>query len=409
MEIFYVVLVILVITRLCGEVSSRLGQSVLLGELISGVLLGVVVSSTPSTFPILSDLDHNEVFHILTEFGIFFLMLMAGMELQPRDIVGAGWNAIWVALFAVLVPLGLGISIGYTWIPYSDLLPAQALFLGIVLTITAVPVLVKILIDLDLLNSKYGKIMVAAGFAVEVGAIILLIFMTNLISTHSLPGADVIFEILLNIFVYFFIIIPIGVYVYPYWGKFLLKTQAQELEFTAVIVYALFFSVLAEVFQMHFLIGAFMAGLFFQTNTVDRETFKGVMLKVEGLTFGFFAPIFFASIGLKLDLSAILNTPVFILVMILAAFASKMVSAGLISRLLGASKRNALLTGLGMTAKGSLDLIVAGIALNAGLFETNGTDNPIIEYMFSAIVIMSITTTLLIPISMKFVKMRRKI
>jgi Kef-type K+ transport system membrane component KefB len=78
MEILYILLVLLVVTRVSGELAERIGQPVLVGELISGICLGLVVSHFPDTFPVLADLDVNEVFHGVTELAMFFLMLLAG-------------------------------------------------------------------------------------------------------------------------------------------------------------------------------------------------------------------------------------------------------------------------------------------------------------------------------------------
>ena len=89
MEILHILLVILVVTRLAGELASRVGQPALVGELIGGVWLGVVVHRFDATFPVLSELSSNEVFVGLTDLGVFFLMLLSGLEMHPRGLAEA--------------------------------------------------------------------------------------------------------------------------------------------------------------------------------------------------------------------------------------------------------------------------------------------------------------------------------
>lgn len=93
MDILYILLVLLIVTRLFGELAERLGQPALLGELFSGILLGLVVNQFDGFFPILSMLTDNEVFHAITDLGIFFLMLLGGIEMHPRDLVKASGGA----------------------------------------------------------------------------------------------------------------------------------------------------------------------------------------------------------------------------------------------------------------------------------------------------------------------------
>ena len=89
MEILYILLVLLIATRAFGEVAVRVGQPALVGELLAGVLLGIVVTRNRATFPVLADLPGDPVFAAITDLGIFFLMLMAGLELRPKKLAEA--------------------------------------------------------------------------------------------------------------------------------------------------------------------------------------------------------------------------------------------------------------------------------------------------------------------------------
>ncbi len=401
-EIFYFVLVILVFTRIFGEISARMGQTVLVGELVSGVVLGAIITNFSTSFPVLSGVSENEVFQALTSFGIFFLMLRAGMELEPKDLARAGRRSIVVALFSLLMAFVLGAGLGHLFLEDSPRKYIHIFFLCIIIAITAVPILVKSLMDLEILDRSYGKVMVSAAFFVEVAALIFLVLLTDLIKTNTLPNTDELFEVLGRISMFFVMVYIVGKFIFPIVGKLLRKVVSDEFEFSALVIFALTFALMAKAMDMHFLIGAFLAGLFFERKTVNTKTYNTVTTQIEGLTLGFFAPIFFASIGLQLSMEALMNIPFFILALLICSIASKVIGGGLSAKYLGASTRQSFLIGIGLTAKGSLDLIVAGIAFQAGLFDDSA--DPIVKYMFSAVVIMSIVNTLLAPIAMKFVK-----
>ncbi|MGI9385136.1 MAG: cation:proton antiporter, partial [Methyloligellaceae bacterium] len=168
-----------------------------------------------------------------------------------------------------------------------------------------------------------------------------------------------------------------------------------------ILVGAFLFAVFAELLGMHFIVGAFMAGLYFGQKTIDVESYVRIKNSVSAITFGFLAPIFFAAIGFHLDVSALTQAPVFVAVFILVAFLGKIAGAGAAARSFGFSRRDAINIGVGMSPRGAVELVIAGIALKAGLFETAGGAPTIVNHLFSAVVIMAIVTTVLSPIILK--------
>ena len=123
--------------------------------------------------------------------------------------------------------------------------------------------------------------------------------------------------------------------------------------------------------------------------------------KVTAISTGFLAPIFFASMGFHLDLSALVEIPGFVVLLIVLATAGKLLGASLPALKAGFDRRESLGIGVAMNARGAVELILAGIALRAGLFESPDPPPPIIANMFSAVVIMAVVTTLMAPISLK--------
>lgn len=401
MELLLILLVLLICAKIFSELAEKIGMPALLGEVIAGIVLGLFIKYQGTNVPILQGLSHDEVFIAITELGIFFLMIYAGIEIHPRDFVKSSRKALWVALGGMLVPLGLGIGLGWWWLPESEYKLAQTLFLGVALAVTAVPVAVKVLLDLGKLDSPAGKIIVSAAVLDDIFSLILLAVLTGVIKTGGLPDATEFAILIGKVLLFFAITFVIGYYLFPLLGKKLAKyINTEKFEFSLLLVIALLFAVLAELLGMHFIIGAFVAGVFFVRSGVQHKVFDTVSNSINAITTGFLAPIFFVSIGLHLELSAFLSIPVFVVVLLLIATIGKLAGAGFPAYWSGLSKRESLIVGNGMNARGAVELIIADIALRAGIFDLPKGD-PIIEGMFSAVVIMAIMTTLLTPIALK--------
>ncbi len=396
MELFFILLVLLVATRTFGEVAERLGQPGLVGELIAGIVLGTVAAQYTDLFPNIAGLGQNPVFDTITDLGMFFIMLFAGVELQPNRLIEYSRGAFAVAVCGMVLPMALGIGLGWAFLPASDAFLAQCIFLGTALAITAVPATVRILMDLGRLESRSGQIIVSAAVFDDILSLILLAWLTALIDSESASNFS--FGLLvLKVLAFFAITTAIGVYVFPLGGRFMRRIKQREFEFSALLVGALAFSVLAELLDLHFIVGAFMAGLFFGRKTIDEPAYDDVRSKTSAMTFGFLAPIFFASVGLNLDFSAVLVVPAFVAWLLVAAFAGKFIGAGVAAHWIGFTRQEAAAVGAGMSARGAVELVIADIALEAGLFDVVPGSAPVVEHIFSAVVIMAVLTTLVTP------------
>jgi len=401
MEILYVLLVLLIATRAFGELAVRAGQPALVGELLAGVLLGIVVMHHSQTFPVLAELPESSVFAAVTDLGIFFLMLMAGLELRPKKLAEVSARAGLVAVGGLVVPLALGIGLGSWLLPPSDLHAAQSLFLGVALAITAVPVSVGVLLSLGQLDTAVGRTVVSAAIVDDILSLLLLAVLTAVLQTGSVPDATALALLSGKVLLYFAVAVPVGLYVLPWLGRRVTALHGDEFEFSFLVLAGLAYAVLAEALSLHFLIGAFLAGLFFVRRTIDEDTYDDVFRKVSALTHGFFAPVFFASIGIHLEGGALLETPFFLLALVAVATAGKVLGAGVPARLGGLDTRDSLAVGIGMNARGAVELIVADVAFQAGLFSLPDPPHPIVASLYSAVVITAIVTTLATPLGLK--------
>ncbi|MEG3617558.1 cation:proton antiporter [Magnetovibrio sp. PR-2] len=407
MELFYVLLVLLVVTRTFGIAVERLGQPALIGELVAGIALGVIGAAMAPSHPFIGDLRHNDIFIALTNLGMFFLMLLAGIEMQPHKIMKYSITAFLVALGGLVLPLALGFGLGWMFLPEGPLKIAQSFFLGTALAITAVPASVRVLMDLGKLNTPVGQVIVTAAVFDDVLSLLLLAFLTGMVSGNGASTPQEMMGLGLDIISFFAITILLGIYGFPKGAVLLKHIREKELDFSLILIAAFAFAVLAELMGLHFILGPFVAGMFVGRRVLDKSTYMAVKSKISATTLGFLAPVFFASVGLNLEVSAFTEVPVFLALLIVAAFVGKIVGAGAMARLRRRfDNRESLAVGVGMSARGAVELVIADIALKAGLFTTavgaNASD-PVVANIFSAVVVMAIVTTVVTSVSLRFI------
>lgn len=407
MHLLYILLILLLVTRIGSEIAVRLKQPALVGELLGGVLLGILIVSAPESAEAIAELDQDATFQAVLDLAVFFLMLLAGIEMRPGDLAQASGKALPIALVGMFLPLLLGFGLGWWWLPESDWKLAQSLFIGVALAITAVPVAVKVLMDFGQLQTPVGQVVIAAAVIDDVLSLLLLAVLTAIITADQSMSAGLLLRIVFSVSLFFAVAWLVGRFVLPRVGQYVKKLASAHADLSLLIIFALALSVLAEVLGMHFLIGSFAAGLLFTRNVVGEDTHDELQSQTEAITLGFLAPVFFASIGIHLNVAAILEAPLFLLILLVAATVGKLAGAGLTARLTGFSNRDSLAVGSAMNARGAVEIIIADIALRAGLFSRPEPTPPAIDYLFSAIVIMAIVTTLSTPLALRWLLPRK--
>jgi Na+:H+ antiporter len=403
MNILYVLLVLLVVTRVFGEVAHRAGQPPLLGELVAGIALGLLATHSTGPDLIPADLAEDPMFSAFTDLGIFFLMLYAGVELRIGDLTEASSRSVIVGSSGFGLPLVFGFSVAWVALPDSDLKFAQALVVGTALAITAIPVAVRMLMDLGQLQSRVGRTIVSAAVVDDVLSLVLISIFSGIAITDTSPSVASLARLGLEILIFFALSMAIAKHVVPRVGRFVTSLNTPEFEFTSLLLAGLAFALIAEALGLHFILGAFVAGLFFERRTAGDETYEEVRKRVRAITVGFLAPFFFASIGMNLDLGAVTAVPVFLSVLVFLAFVTKLAGAAVPAYLMGLSRREAIAVGVGMSARGAIELVIAEVALEAGIFSEPQPVPPIVGQLFSVIVIVAIVTTLAAPVALKSV------
>ena len=401
METLALLLVLLAVTRAFGEVAHRMGQPALLGELLAGVALGAVITASASFMPALGGIGDSPGLHAFTDLGIFFLMLYGGVELRASELARISARAFVIAACGLIVPVMVGFSLAWLFLPDSDIKVTQALLVGTALAITAVPVSIRVLMDLGRLNTPAGQTIVAAAIIDDVLSLLLLGVLTGMMSNGGEVSWTGLGVLAAEVTVFFAVVLGVGRGIVPWVGRVVTSLKTAEFEFSSLVLAALVFGALAELLHLHFVLGAFVAGLLFERRVAGEVVYQQVKERLSAVTFGLFAPIFFATIGLHLDLGAVTRIPVFLVLLIVVAFATKLVGAGVPAYLLGHSGRDAVAVGVGMSARGAVELIIADVALRAGVFSLPDPPPPVVANLFSAIVIVALVTTVATPLILR--------
>lgn len=387
---------LLVVARGLGEIFKRIGQPPIVGELLAGIVIGpsFLASIFPGFYNAIFAPDDASQQHILEAFswlGIILLLVVAGIETDLRIVQRVGKVAISTAVWSMVIPFVTGAALGYAVSRVSTLNenPQHSLvftlFIAIMLSISAVPVIAKILIDLDLMRTNTGITILSAAVANDTLGWILLAAASGLavggvqlMSLSISVGGTVLFLVLA-----YFLGRPV-VNALTGWAAGM-NVNYRMLTISLVIAFSL--AAVTQFIGVHAILGAFIAGILIgESPHVEDHTVR----RLEGMVMGLFAPIFFAASGLKVDLTQLFD-PLLIMVgigVILIASIGKIVGGTLGARLGGMHFWQAAAVGSGLNARGSMEIIAATLALSLGV---------ITQQMYSIIVVMAIVTSMMAP------------
>lgn len=398
-------LILITAARLLGELFKRIGQPASMGEITAGIVLALIAAS-PLAVPLIAQIPSTPFLEVAAQFGIFFIVLLAGMEMRPYEVTSQSAASLGVALGGVVLPLAAGFALAWAFLPETPLKFAQALLVGIALSISAVPVAVEVLRELRLLHERVGRMIVSAAIFDDVIGLVLLAVVLSLIETGAAPDAPAMLLLLGRVAIFFVIAISAGLFLGPPLYRIVAQFRIPAPRFSALMSLALALAVVAEALGMDFILGPFLAGLFFNPETVGEEAYAGVKTSLRDITDGLLAPLFFISIGARVDLGAVEAIPLFLAALLAVAFLGKLVGTGVPARLAGLPTRDAMAVGIGMSGRGAIELVVASIALEAGLF--NQSDE-LVTNLFSALVITAVVTTMAMPLGLRAVLRARSI
>ncbi|PTM59433.1 cation:proton antiporter [Desmospora activa] len=367
---------ILIAVKVAGHLSKKMGQPSVFGELLVGIILGPALLGW-----IVVDPENPGLIKELAEVGVILLMFLAGLETDVEEFKKTAYGSSLVAIGGVIFPLVTGFAVG-TLFGYEF---STAIFIGTLLVATSVSISVQTLRELGKLQTKEGVTILGAAVLDDVLGIIILSVVVGFTAGSGESSMMDIFLLLGKILLFFVLIFLIGRKVLPrlfQWGANLLTT---EVLLTFGIITALSFAYFAEMFGLAGIVGSYFAGLMLSLTKYRHELFE----KVEVISFSFFVPIFFVSIGVAADISGLSSDILWlILTLTVVAILSKLVGGGLGAKLAGFDWRSSSGIGAGMVARGEVGLIVASIGLSRGLIDNE---------LFTVTVIIVLATTLVTP------------
>jgi Kef-type K+ transport system membrane component KefB len=391
LDLILALLLIFVSARAAGEVMERLRQSPMIGEVLAGILLGPMVlrwvDPDPST-------ALGASLNVVADLGVFILVLLAGIELGREGLRRSfKERSIIVAVVEFFLPFTLGYSLGFA----LGMTFPQCLFLATALAVTALPVSVRILMDLNLLNSRLGRAIVSVALVNDLVAFAMLGLVVQLTALGTAaPEAGLTGFIVLKNILFVGLVFALATVLKhttrlgrnseSYMQTFVGKLRGQEASFAVCIATALGLGAAAELLGIHFAVGAFYAGILITPQLFGPIQFNRVRNATSSVTFGLFAPIFFAFVGLKFSVT--FGAWPIIVAVTAVAFVGKLLG-GIIGGYFAGFRGSPLLAlGVGLNARGMMELLLAQVGLAAGIIDTN---------MYSALVVMALTTTLCTP------------
>jgi Kef-type K+ transport system membrane component KefB len=393
--------VLLAAARFLGGLAQRLGQPAVVGEILAGVILGPSLLS--GLVPWVGEwiLPQTEVqgymLEVVALIGVMLLLVITGLETDLALIRRRIGVALGVGAGGLVVPFVLGLLLGYA-IPESlvgD--PSErtvfALFVATALAISAIPVLAKILMDLDLMRREFGQTVLAAGMLNDITGWALLGIVTALASAQAL-NAGIVLQTVGMLALFIVATVTVGrVLVERGLGLIQDRFRGPDVILTLVIVLAFGWGAFSQALRLEPVIGAFAIGILF--GGLPRLP-TDVVQKLESMALAVFAPIFFAVAGLKVDIGAILDPELLLiaLVVIIVATVGKVAGAYIGARYLADQDHwSALAYGAGLNARGAVEIIIATIGLSLGILTTE---------MFSIIVLMAVVTSVAAPAGLRY-------
>ncbi len=379
----------LLLSRAAAEIAMRFKMPGVIGEILVGIVLGPTILG--SFFPDLSKAIFPQegqsaiALDGIVKISVVMLLFVAGLEVQIPLVLKQGRLAVYTSLTSMLFPFVTGFAVAWFFPEFFFVSDGEskllfALFLGTALAISALPVIARILMDLKIMRTQVGMLIMASAMFNDLVGWLIFSFILSMMGKDP-SRMNVGYSILLILGFGLFMLI-IGKRIIDRalpWIQTKLSWPGGVLSICLGVCFL--FAAITESMHIHAILGAFIAGIAFGDSVNLHERAREI---IHQFVTNIFAPLFFVSIGLKLNFLAYFDIWMVLVVLVLA-FVGKVAGASIGAYWGGLSRRNSLAVGFGMNARGVMEIILATLALNAGLIG---------EKMFVALVVMALVTSL---------------
>jgi len=384
-QIFLALTLFLILAKLFGELMLRLKQPALLGELAAGMIIG---PGLLGRFIFNSPIQNSEALSTIAELGaVFFFFIIGYSEVDLKQLKRFANKSLVASIPNVLLSFVFGYVIGVVW-DYSAM---ASLFIGLALSLTAIGVSARTLMDLGRLQTDYGMLILGQAIIDALRSLLMLSLLILFINPDAVFSTGAVL-ILIGKFVAFFV----GV---SFFNLFILKPLTDllsrflidEAKFGIMIGIILLFSYAAQMLGLHMIIGAFVAGIILSMEAEFKT--KDLEYKINGISYGLFIPLFFAILGARVDFAALAQGGMLAVAVIFVAIGVKLFGGYIGGLIIGYSSIKSWVVGCGLIPRTGVELVVVAVALDAGLIDNK---------MFASIVAMVAVTVFVTPFLLKF-------
>jgi Kef-type K+ transport system membrane component KefB len=400
--------VIIAAARLFGAAARRVGQPSVVGEIAAGLLLGpsllgwlapdvfaaVFRPALPGVEQPLADAVLPKIFTTVAQFGLIFLLFLVGLEFEFDHVRAHGRSAVLISITGILVPFALGAGLAQLIHPHLEPHPKAGpvsltgltLFMGVALSITAIPVLGRIMMELHVTRTRLGAITITAAAVDDAVGWILLASVAAVVRSNFDPletlrmaGLTVAFALAM-----WFVVRPVLVRYFAY----SLRANRGRLSATGLavlLVGVLLAAIATNLIGIFAVFGAFLLGAVLSDQAELRHAAHA---KLHDIVTSFFVPVFFTYTGLRTDVTAIPGGPAWLIcaLIVFAAVAGKLLGCGLAARAGGFTWKESGIIGAMMNARGLMALIAINLGYELGVVPRS---------LFCMLVIMALATTVL--------------
>ena len=376
-----------------GEIFTRLGQAALVGQLLVGVVLGPTFLG-----PYVGLTSLTTEMAGLQIVATFFILMMAGLAVSPAQLRSTGVAAAIFGIAIFLVPFLVGAAVVH--LLYPDFSTILDLFVALTISVTALPVLGVMLREFDLMKSRYGTFLLNAAVVNELAAV--TVFAVLLRIDSGAGGTLSAIAISIGTVALF-----LGTVLAIHWGLRALRRlkvwdrivedfrgswRSRDAGFAILMVAALGAALYSQLLGLTFIVGAFYAGLLITPESAGRREHRELSMVFDAITWGFFIPLFFALVGFGTDFRGLFDTVLSIAAFVgIVAYAllSKVLVGSGIAKSLSWSSQEALGAGFLITSRGAVELAMAVILLDLGIFT---------KAIYTVVAGVGLITTILAPI-----------
>ncbi|RMF54937.1 cation:proton antiporter [Candidatus Woesearchaeota archaeon] len=379
MESIFIIAVCLTLSLILSEAFHALRYPKVIGQILAGIIVGIPFIKSMFLGDVVKDIA------FLSDLGIVFLLLLAGLESNLHQFKKVGRDSVFVAVFSVAVPFIFGFFLTKL-LGYSNI---ASLVVGASLSITAEGTTLVALMEMGVLKSRLGTIILGAGIIDDIFEIIFLAALLAI--AHQITYKLALFPVLLILFV---IISFVLIHLVPIIIRKIQREHSPIATFSTILVIGLVIAGISQLLGFGAILGAFVAGLIIQWANKNKKAEEKIVDELKLMIFAFIIPFFFINIGLHLDFKTFVMYPKLLIIILGVGIFAKIIAAFISKYFVKLSIVQTWLVGWAMNSRGAMELVLLEIARINNLMPIE---------LYSAIVATAVITTLMFPLILRHV------